>query len=809
MVRAESTTAPRKWVGAALPRKEDAALLTGSARFIDDMEPVPGIRHVAILRSPHPHARILRIDARGAAAMPGVAGVVTGAELAELIGPIPSAIRVPIDYYPMAVDKARYAGEPVALVAAADRYVAEDALERIEVEYEALPAAADPAAATADGAALLHEAVGSNVVHRRSFRYGEPEAAFADADHVVELAWRFPRYASTPVETYGAIAQYQPHPDRYTVWSNFQGPFILHALMCGSLKVAGNRLRLITAPHSGGSFGIKQALFPYLVLLAAASRLLGVPLKWTEDRLEHLAGASCASNRLDRIEAAFTRDGELTALRFANIVDVGAYVRAPEPASVYRMHSASNGCYRVRNIEIDNRLVVTNRTPIGLNRGYGGPQFYFALERAMDAGARALGIDAAELRRINFIAGDAFPYRAPAGATYDSGDYRAGLDEAIRLADYDALKAERRRARAEGRLYGIGMAAGVEPSGSNMAYVTLAQTPEERARAGGRSGGLGSCTVAVDPSGAVTVRTVSTPAGQGHATVAAQVVADALGLHPDDIEVVTEIDTLTSNWSLASGNYANRFSAVVVGAIAAAAGRVATKLKTLAADALEIAFEDVELAGGEARLVGVPGKATPIRRLAARTHWHPAGLPDGVEPGIYETAILSPAMLGPPDDEDRVGSAVTFGFVCDLAAVEIDRETGRVEVRKYASVHDVGTALNRLVVEGQIRGGFAHGIGAALLEELAYDADGNFLSGTFADYLCVTAPEMPALAIGHVVTPSPHNALGAKGMGDGSSMLTPAVVANAVADALGRDDVEPPFTLNKVWKLADGDAAAA
>ena len=788
--------------GSAFPRKEDGALLTGGARFIDDMEPVPGIRHAALLRSPHAHARIRRIDAAEAAAHPGVHGVLTGAEVAAATRPIPSAVRVPIDYYPMAVDKVRYAGEPVVLVAAEDRYAAEDALELIEVDYEPLPPVVDPGAALGDGAALLHEAVGSNLIHRRTFRYGDPEAAFAEADHVVRLEWRFPRYASMPMETYGAIAQFERAPDRYTVWSNFQGPFILHALMCGALTVPGNRLRLISAPNSGGSFGIKQAMFPYMVLLAAASRLLDAPLKWVEDRLEHLIGSSSASNREDAVEAAFRADGELIGLKFANLVDVGAYIRAPEPASVYRMHSASNGCYKVANIAVDNRLVATNRVPIGLNRGYGGPQFYFALERAMDAAARALGVDPAEIRRRNFISRGAFPYRTPAGALYDAGDYEAGLDEALRLADYPALLAERDRARRDGRLFGIGFAAGVEPSGSNMAYVTLAQTPEERARAGGRSGGLGSCTVAVDPSGAVTVRTVSTPAGQGHATVAAQIVADALGLHPDDVDVVTEVDTLTSAWSLASGNYANRFSSVVVTAIARSARRVADKVRALAAAALEAAPEDVELAEGTARIVGVPEKALPFRRVAARTHWHPAGLPEGMEPGIFETTIMSPPELGPPDEQDRVASAVTFGYICDVAAVEIDPETGRVEVRKYVSVHDVGAVLNELIVEGQIHGGFAHGLAGALLEELVYDAGGNPQSGSFADYLCITAPEMPPLVVGHVGTPSPHNALGSKGMGDGSAMLAPTAIANAVADAVGREDVDLPLTLNKVWDLA-------
>ena len=793
------------WIGAALPRKEDAALLTGAARFIDDMEPVPGIRHVALLRSPYAHARIVNIHTSAAEALTGVVGVVTGAQIAELINPIPSAVRVPVKYYPMAVDKARYAGEPVVLVAAEDRYIAEDALELIEVEYESMPPVVDPVAALAEDAALLHDDVGSNQVHRRTFRYGDPETAFAEADKVVKLAWRYPRYGSTPMETYGAIAQFERRPDRFTIWSNFQGPFILHALMCGALNIQGNRLRLITAPNSGGSFGIKQAMYPYMVLLAAASRLLdGMPLKWIEDRLEHLVGSSSAADRADEVEAGFKADGELTGLRFKNLVNVGAYVRAPEPASVYRMHSASNGCYRVQNIFVDNALVVTNQTPIGLNRGYGGPQFYYALERVIEAGARELGIDIAEIRRRNFIPPAAFPYEAPAGSTYDSGDYEAGLDETLKLADYDSLKAERDRARAEGRLFGIGIGVGIEPSGSNMAYVTLAQTPEERAKAGGRSGGLGTATVSMDPSGSVTVRTVSTPAGQGHATVAAQVVADALGLHPDDVDVVTEVDTLTSAWSLASGNYANRFSSVVVGAIAESARRVADKIRLLAADSLEVAPEDIELTGGKAQVVGVPDKAVPVRRLAARTHWHPAGLPEGMSPGIHETEIMSPEMLNEPDEQDRVASAVTFGYVCDLAAVEVEPDTGRIHVRKYVSVHDVGRILNHLVVEGQIYGGFAHGMGGAFLEEFVYDADGNPQSGTFADYLCPTAPEIPKVTVGHITTISPHNALGSKGMGDGSSMLAPTVIANAVADALGRDDIEIPLTLNKTWDLANG-----
>ena len=792
------------WVGSPVPRKEDEALLTGRARFIDDLTPVAGIRFAAILRSPHPHARIVRIDIARALALPGVRDIVTGQDIAELIGPVPSVIRAPIAYLPIAVDRARYVGEPVAVVVADTRYIAEDACDLIAVEYDVLLAVADLRSATAPGASVIHEKAGSNVISRRSFRYGDPDAAFAAADKVFELSYSYPRYASTPMETYGVIAHFERAPDRYTVWSNFQGPFVIQPLIAGALRVPGNRLRLISPPSSGGSFGIKQAVLSYIVLLAAVSRKTGVPIKWIEDRAEHLTAASASSDRLGTIAAAFQKDGKLTGLRFKNVANMGAYIRAPEPASLYRMHAASNGCYDVRNIAVDNEIVVTNCTPVGLNRGYGGPQFYFALERIVEIAARGLGIDPAELRRRNFIPAHAFPYHAAAGAVFDAGNYEAALSELLRIADYEGLQRRRDQARRAGRLFGIGFAAGVEPSGSNMAYVSLAQTAEERSRGDRKSGANASAVISVDPGGQVTLRLDSTPNGQGHATVAAQIVADALGLRPEDIDVVTEIDTLTSAWSIASGNYSNRFASIVVDAIAKSAQQVARKIKLLAAEALDVPPEAIELHEGYARVRGQSNKGLPFRKTATRAHWDPAGLPENVTPGIFETAIVSPSVLGSPDAQDRVASAATFGFVIDLAAVEIDPKTGVLKIEKYASVHDVGTQLNPKIVEGQIHGGFVHGLGAALFEELAYDQRGNFMSGTFADYLCPTAVEVPPVEIGHVETVSPVNALGAKGMGDGSSMLTPAAIANAVADALGRDDISLPLNLQRLWILANG-----
>ena len=342
-VRAEGAI---NWVGAALPRKEDRPLLTGRGRFIDDLEPVAGLRHAAILRSPHPHARIRSIDVSRAAALPGVVGVVTGAEIAAVAGPIPSVVRAKMRFHVCATHKARYAGEPVAVVVAKDRYVAEDALELITVDYEPLPGVSRIEDAIAPGAPLLFEEAGSNLAQDRSFRYGDPDAAFAEAaraGRTFRYDYRFPRSIATPMETYGVIAQYEADPDRYTVWSNFQGPFVLQPLMAGALAVPGHRLRLVTPPNSGGSFGIKQAVYSYIVLMAAVSRLVGAPVKWTEDRLEHLMASTAATDRVGTVEGAFTAEGELTALRFRNFVNVGAYIRAPEPASVYRMHAASNG----------------------------------------------------------------------------------------------------------------------------------------------------------------------------------------------------------------------------------------------------------------------------------------------------------------------------------------------------------------------------------------------------------------------------------------------------------------------------------
>ncbi len=801
------TAAQRPWLGTAVPRKEDPALLTGEARFIDDLEPFPNLYHAAILRSPHAHARIKAIDASRALAMDGVAGVLTGEHVAASCKPFAVGIETQPSFYPCAIDRVRYAGEPVAVVVARDRYLAEDALEAIAVSYEPLPAVVSIDDALAASSIPLHENVGSNVVHDRSFAYGDVDGAFANAEHIVRARFDFPKYASTPIETYGVIARHERANDAYVVHANFHGPFVLHALMAGALGVPSHKLRLLVPPDIGGSFGIKAGVYPYIVLIALASKHCGVAVKWIEDRLEHLASSSSSTDRVTWAEAAVLRDGTILGLRLDQVDNTGAYVRAPEPACLYRMHGTVTGAYRIPVVAMRNRLVTTNKSPTGLNRGYGGQEQYFTLERLVALTARQLQLDVTDVIRRNLVRKDEFPYHAPAGSVYDSGDYEAAFDRALGLADYDALRAKRERARAAGRKAGIGIACVVEPSGSNMGYVSVALPRAVRERALPKSGCTEAATVSIDPLGSISVRLSTTPQGQGHATVAAQVVADELGVSPESVAVVAEMDTQTSAWSIASGSYSSRFAPVAAVAVRNAAAKAAYKLRAIAAHQFGVQIEDVTLAGGKAR--SLDGKhETTLKRLAGTAHWHPLGLPTGMEPGIFETAHFTIDVLRPPDEHDRVDSSAIYGFLVDVCYAEIDPATARVEVQSYVTVHDCGTVLHPQIVEGQIRGGFAHGIGGALFEEIAYDADGVLQSGTLADYVIPSAPEMPPLAIDHAGVPSPFTPLGAKGIGEGNAMSVPVTIANAVADALQTESVALPLTPHRVWELMQQDAPA-
>jgi 2-furoyl-CoA dehydrogenase large subunit len=749
-------------------RVEDDALLRGEGRFLDDLAPVAHTFHAAIVRSQLAHARI-EVDPAGALSVPGVVGVLTGADVAALSRPFPAGIDSGTPQYAAAIDTVRYVGEPIAVVVARDRYLAEDAAELVEVDYDPLDAVLDPVAAAVDA------------VHDRTFSYGDVEGAMAEADLVLRQTFHVPRFTCTPVECYAVVADWDATAGRLTAWANFQGPFTLHGVAAAALGLRGDRLRLLTPADSGGSFGIKSSVFGYVVLIGLASRRLGVPVTWIEDRLEHLAASAAATGRTTEVEAGFTSDGRLIALRYDAIEDVGAYVRAPEPATLYRMHGSLSGAYTVPNVAVRNRVVLTNTIPSGLNRGFGGPQLYFGLERTMAIAARRLGLDPVELARRNLIPADAMPYATPSGALYDSGDYAACLDDALGLAGYEALRTRVEAARAEGRLAGIGLACIVEPSISNMGYITLAQTADERALALPKSGNAEGASIAIDPLGGITVRLATTPQGQGHRTVCAQVVADVLGCTPEEVTVMSEMDTAGVPWTVASGNYSSRFSGVAVGAVRAAALKLRAKIDAIRSHA-----------GDE---------ALSLRRVAGMAHWHPAGLPDGVEPGLTAVAFWAPPTLEPPDGDDRVASSAAHGFIVDLCAVEVERATGAVRVLDYVTVHDAGRLLNPMIADGQVLGGFAHGAAAALYERHVYDEWGNLMTASLVDYLAPTAPDVPALRIGHRSSPSTVTALGAKGIGEGNTMSAPVCIANAVADAIGRDDVALPLTPPRVWEL--------
>jgi 2-furoyl-CoA dehydrogenase large subunit len=798
-----STTATGNWCGQSIERVEDAALLTGRARFIDDLGERPGTLHAAILRSPQAHAQIKQIHRDAASQAPGVAAVITGAEVTKLSASLAVGLRTPIECWPIAVGRVRYVGEPVAVVVAASRYLAEDALDLVEVEYDPLPAVVDPLVALDPSQPTLHESLNGNVASERNFRYGEPETMFAQAAQRISVTVRYPRNSCTPIETYGVVAEYDPAEDAYDVLANFMGPFSLHSVMARALKVPGHRLRLRTPPYSGGSFGIKQGVFPYIVLLAVAARLSGRPVKWIEDRLEHLAASVSATNRVITLEAAVTSDGRVQALGWDQIEDVGAHLRAPEPATLYRMHGNLTGAYDIRHVKVRNRIVLTNKTPSGLNRGFGGPQVYYALERLMQRVAIELGIDPIEIIRRNLIPSGSFPYRTATGGLLDSGDYRTALETALTKGGFAALREQQTKARSEGRVFGIGCTAVVEPSVSNMGYITTALTPEERRKAGPKNGAQATATVALDPLGSVLVHVASVPQGQGHRTVVAQIVADTLGLHPTDIRVVTDLDTAHDAWSIASGNYSSRFAAATGGAAQLAANKIKAKLAKLAAAQLNIGTEAIEFADGRIRARDNPDNAVSFARLAAMSHWSPALAPNEHQ-ALRETVFWTPIELGPPSEADEINSSLCHGFIFDFCAVEIDRVTGAVRIDKYVTMHDCGRILHPGMVAGQITGGFAHALGAALYEEYAYGPDGSFLAGTFADYLVPTAMEVPAPMILHMETPSPFTPLGAKGVGEGNCMSTPVCIANAVADALGLAEIDLPLTPAKIAAVLHG-----
>jgi 2-furoyl-CoA dehydrogenase large subunit len=713
-------------------------------------------------------------------------------------------LKQPVHQWSLAVGLVRYVGEAVALVVAEDRYIAEDAAELVTVDYEPLAAVIDPIAACGISAPLLHPECKTNEISVRKFRYGDTAAAFAKADARVALTVDYPRLSFTPMECYVVLAEYRPHDKSYDVTANFQGPFSTHPVMAKALRVPGTKMRLRIPPDSGGSFGIKLSVFPYIVLTAIAAKITGRPVKWVEDRVEHLVAASSGPNRITEIEAAVTREGRILALRLDQREDYGAFLRAPMPGPLYRMHGAVTGAYDIANVDVTNRIVLTNKMPASLIRGFGGPQLYLAIERLVQRIAVELGLDHLEVIKRNLIPEAKFPYRTAAGALYDSGGYERAIATAIGDDRLDALERKRAAARAAGRLYGIGFAAVVEPGMSNMGYLSTLLSADARERAGPKSGAVSMVTVNVDPLGAVSMTADVTVQGQGHETVLSQIVADRLGLAPDDIEVSLALDTGKDPWSIAAGTYSCRFSPGTAVAAHFAATQMRDKLAAIAAKQLNILPEDIEFADGKIRSRSNPDNALPFGRVAGTAHWSPVMLPEGMAPGLSETGVWSPPELEPPTRDDRINTSLTYGFVFDMCGVEIDPSPSRSASTAMSPCMTPGTLLNPLIADGQVHGAFAQGVAAALYEEFVYDENGSFLSGSFADYLVPTVSEIPRLEILHQETPSPLTPLGAKGLAEGNCMSTPACIANAVADALGVKDIALPLTPRRLHGLMAG-----
>jgi aerobic carbon-monoxide dehydrogenase large subunit len=713
------------WVGRPVPRREDARFLRGQATYLDDVE-LDGLLDVTFVRSPYAHARLGAVDTAAAREQPGVVALLTGPELD--VGTLPGgslegAFVAEAGHPVLARERVRYAGEAVALVVAESRALAEDAAELVEVEYEPLEPVLHPREAAA--ASLLHDHIPENALVRWSHTQGDVEGAFAEADMVVSQSFAIPRLVAAPIETRGAVARLEAESDLLTVWCSAQDPHRPLAQLGHALGRDPARLRVIV-PDVGGAFGSKGAVGVEVAAVAAAAVQLGLPLRWVEDRTENFLSAYQGRGLEADVELALSADGRILGLRAVLHADLGAYLYPTTPVAPHTTGMLLCGTYRIPAVSVQVVGAATTKVPTGPYRGAGRPEAAFLIERMVDLAARELDLDPVELRRRNFIPADAFPYETPLGWTYDSGDFERCLDAALELGDLPKRREEQARARAEGRIVGIGVGMYVE-------------------RAGGQ---WESAVVRVEPDGRVVVRTGSSPHGQGHETTFAQIAADELGADPGAVEVI---------WG--------------------DSGEVPPGVGTFAS-----------------RSVAMGGSAVAVaaRKLVARAQ----------EAGVSVAALA--AAEGGCGASARFSSGLVFASGAYLATIEVDRATGRLEVLSLAAVDDSGRIVNPLLAEGQVLGATIQGLGECLVEEAIHDEEGQLRTASFADYSLLTAAELPAIESRFVETPSPANPLGAKGIGEGGAIATPAAVANAVADALapfGVRHVDAPFTAAKLWRL--------
>jgi carbon-monoxide dehydrogenase large subunit len=739
--------------GQVIRRREDPRLITGAGRFIDDLRPVDCL-HLAIVRSPHAHARIVAIDTAAAVRAPGVVAVVTGADLGPANAALPLFNEHPglpraCGIQPLATERVRFVGEPVVAVVASDRYLAQDAAELIGVEYAPLPVVTDVAAAAGPAAPLVHEALGSNVAAEWRQRVGDPEAAFREADVVVRATLRLARGGAHPLETRGLVASWED--GRLTVWAAIQMVHRHRRFIARQLGLAEEQVRVIAPPDVGGGFGTKGQFYPEDIIGPALARRLGRPVKWIEDRREHLACSWVEREQVHEIEVAATREGRLLALRDRFLHELGAYtvsgLNLPQNTMIHSL-----GPYRVPHVDLAMRGVLTNTTPVGSYRGAGRPQGAFIAERAVDAVARELGLDPVEVRRRNLIAGDAHPYdtgldtvgRGP--VVYDSGNFPRCFELALEALDYPAVRREQARARGEGRWLGVGVVNYIEASGT---------APLE------------SVAVRVAADGAVTVITGASPQGQGHVTMLSRLVGDLLGVDPASIDVLTGDTSLIAT---GGGTFGSRTTALGGSAALLASRVVHDKARRIAAHLLEAAAEDIVGAAGRFAVRGFPGRTVGWADVAAAAH---DGRAPAEAPGLEDTQVFTVSQS-------------TYANGTHAAVIEVDPATGALRILRWVVAHDCGRVLNPGLVDGQIHGGVVQGLPDALNDQLVYDDSGQRLTGTLMDYTLATAADAPPIfEIRHLESPTPLNPLGAKGAGEGGIMPVHPVIAQAVEDALG------------------------
>jgi len=744
---------PLRYTGMRIKRLEDPRLLSGRGRYLDDLA-LPRMLFASFVRSPHAHARIVRIDAAAARALPGVVAVLTADDLRSAAKPLAPRLDgtgfTPTAWPALADGVARYCGEAVAAVVAASPYVAADARELVTVDWEPRPAVA-----------TIEQALASQqILFERRYRHGDVDGAFARAATVLRETFEHGRCAPSPLEVRGALADWDG--EALTIWSGNQSPSMMRTALAEALGLPHARVRIIT-PDVGGGFGLKMQVFPEDVALGALSRRLGRPVKWIEERRENLVAASQARGQRTTVELAAAADGTVLALRSRVMSDNGAYHAYPTTGVLEPLGTASimPGPYRVSAYEFEALALATNKPPLGAYRGVGMTMGAFVAERMLDLLAERLQLDPAEVRRRNLIPRDAYPFTSATGYTYDSGDYPKALEEALAAVGYEDLRREQRAGRAAGRLMGIGIACYTEYTGMGSAGF--------RRRGAVEVPGIEAATVTVDADATVRCSLSFPTQGQGHATTIAQLVADRLGLRLEDVRL-EHADTAES--PRGSGTFASRGTVAMLGSAAVAADQVGDKLRILAAHRLEAAHHDVELSGGRAFVRGFPDRSVALAEIARMAYSPPrGGLPDGVAPGLAATVYCD--LPGP-----------TFSGAVHVAVVEVDPATGRVALKRYALVEDCGRVINPMIVEGQIHGAVAQGIGEALLESVVYDGDGQLLTATLMDYALPRADDLPSFEVSHLETPSPLTPGGVKGMGEGGTVGAPATIANAVADAV-------------------------